>query len=300
MRFKDWFHVGSKQGPRPADIEPDAALKGLALDDDKRAVAVRAALRAIFGIARIDDAPWSLSDELGLPIKLQALRAVFIAWTGLLFEGVRQDALKDAFAALNPLLDRLDRALPDFYQRNVMGSDYAVASWQDNVEGGRRAANLVQSIATLEFRTLPFDTDRTYRDFLDTTVFYGPDGRDNQEQWRKLQRSAIAADCNLLRQRMISHAELGLAPLWSTTEAAAFATNVNTREWADLERYTEIWLRERKDGSLIMGKQPSAMAERMVKMASLPCAFWEKPAAKEALKAFDYALAGMENPRLGV
>jgi hypothetical protein len=42
-------HVGSKK--LPTDVEPDIAIKSLALADDKR----------------------------------QALRAVFIAWTGLLF-----------------------------------------------------------------------------------------------------------------------------------------------------------------------------------------------------------------------
>jgi len=100
---------------------------------------------------------------------------------------------------------------------------------------------------------------------------------------------------------MISHVELGLAPLWPTPEAAAFATNVNTRDWTDIGRYTEIWLRERKDGSLIMAKQPSAMAGRMAKIANLPSAFWERPSAQEAFKAFDYALDGdMGNPHWGV
>jgi hypothetical protein len=299
MPFKDWFQVWSKQ--RTADVEPDTAIGSLALGADKRTVAVRAALRAFVGIAGIDEAPWSLSDELGLPVKLGALPTVFIAWTGLLFEGARPDALADALAALNPLLSKLDKALPDFYAHNIMGSDYAVSSWQDSVEGGRRAASLVQSIGTLEFRTLPFDTGRTYRDFLDTSVFYGPDGRDNQKQWRKHQRSAIAADCDLLRQRTMSHTELALAPLWRTSEAAAFATNVDTRQWADMGRYTEIWLRERKDGSLIMGKPPPAMAKRMVGIANLPSTFWDRPSVKEAFNAFDFALHGdMEHPHWGV
>jgi hypothetical protein len=275
-------------------------LAGLKNGEDKRAVAVRAALRGLYGLARIDDAPWSLSEEVGLPIMLHALRAVFVSWCGTLYRGVRPDAGMEAVAALNPLLARIDEALPDFYAHNFMSSDAAVAAWQSNVEAGRRAAGLVQAINVLEFPTFAFDSGRNWTDSFDTLAHFGPDAASNQAAWRAAQRTAVGADCEVLGKMAATRSDLILAPLWPTAAAAALATNLCPLRWEVLGPHLEIWLRERKDGALVMGKSPQAMEARMVGIANFPPAFWKDRDAKDALDAFDYALHGsMDNPHWG-
>lgn len=294
-----WFEFWSKR--RPDDLSPAIQLAGLKDDTDKRAVAVRAALRGLYGMARIDDAPWSLSAEIGAALKLQVLRAVFVSWCEILYDGVRPGARSEAFGALAPLLATLDAALPDFYKRNIMSSDYAVSAWQAHVEAGRRAAALAEAIETLEWQKLAFDRNRSWSDSFDTLAHFGPDGRDNQAAWRAAQRAAIGADCAVLRERAMTPRELVLAPLWPDMRSGALATNLHPRQWKDLGPHAETWLRERKDGALVMGKDPQTMAIRMVGIANLPRGFWEDRHADDAQKAFDYALYGdLGNPHWGV
>jgi hypothetical protein len=50
-----WFEFCSSR--RPDDVSPVIMLAGLKVGEDKRAVAIRTALRGIHGMARIDDAP---------------------------------------------------------------------------------------------------------------------------------------------------------------------------------------------------------------------------------------------------
>ncbi|HYE43367.1 MAG TPA: hypothetical protein VEA15_08230 [Caulobacteraceae bacterium] len=297
MPIQDWF--GSRPRPTAGDALSVDLFEGLPHGTERRAVAVRTALRGFAGIDRIDNAPWDLSEKLGLPIRLQAIRAVFVAWCELLYDDVRPGAAAEAFGALRPLLSELDQALPHFYGRNVMGSDYAVASWQDSVEAGRRAARLVEAIETLAPEPLPFDADRRYADLLDNLVLYGPDGHDNQRAWRAAQRAAIAADCEALRRGRPAR-ELALAPLWPEAAAAALETNLAATDWRAFDHYLKIWLRERKDGALVMGKEPAASAERMVRTAGLPAEFWSGRPATDTLYAFDYALHGrLDNPSWG-
>ena len=211
MSFGSW--LSSRSTPAPEDKSPAIMLHELRTEADKRAVAVRTALRGFNGLREIEGAPWSLSDKLGLPIKLHALRVVFIAWCQTLYEGVRPEALGEASDALRPLLAELDEALPEFYSRNVMGSDYAVGAWQADIEAARRVAALVETVNILEFRLAPFDQQRSYTDILDTLSLYGPDATANQAAWRAAQRMAIRRDWEALRSGSTSRRKLMLEPL---------------------------------------------------------------------------------------
>lgn len=158
-------------------------------------------MRAFPGVARIGDGPWKLGSETELPIRLHAIRAIFVSWSEFVFDGVRNDARREAFDALAVPLAELDEGLPDFYNRNVMGSDYAVGAWQDATEAARRGVSLVEAIESLSFAELPFDRDRPYRDFLDTLSLYGPTGRDDMARWRAAQRAAIGAELSCGMER---------------------------------------------------------------------------------------------------
>ncbi|TIT94536.1 MAG: hypothetical protein E5W59_04365 [Mesorhizobium sp.] len=278
-----------------ADISDDAS---------KRLVALRAAMRAFPGIARIGDGPWGLGREIDLPIRLHSIRAVFVTWSEFVFDGVRNDARREALDALETPLAKLDEGLPDFYQRNIISSDYAVAAWQDATEAARRGVSLVEAIAALEFRDLAFDRDRPDRDFLDTLCIYGPTGRSDMARWRAAQRVAIGVDCAVLRDGEMTRSELALAPLWPDATTAALETNLTMglsfKNAQDLGYDIEKWLRERKDGSLILGMGAEQARERVVRTANLACSFWETRPATDTCYAFDYCLHGdLQNPNWG-
>lgn len=261
-------------------------------------------MRAFPGIARIGDGSWRLGREIELPIRLHSIRAIFVTWSEFVFDGVRNDARREALDALATPLAKLDEALPNFYQRNIISSDYAVAAWQDATEAARRGVSLVEAIAALEFPDLAFDRDRSYGDFLDTLSIYGPTGRNDMARWRAAQRVAIGADCAVLRQGEMTKSELALAPLWPDATTAALETNLTMglsfRNAQDLGPDIEKWLRERKDGSLILGVGVEQARERVVRIANLPCSFWEARPATDACYAFDYCLHGdLQNPTWG-
>ncbi|RVC46788.1 hypothetical protein EN779_31775 [Mesorhizobium sp. M4B.F.Ca.ET.088.02.2.1] len=68
----------------------------------------------------------------------------------------------------------------------------------------------------------------------------------------------------------------------------------------DLGHGIEKWLRERKDGSLILGMGVEQARERVVRTANLACSFWETRPATDACHAFDYCLHGdLQNPTWG-
>ncbi|EZP71565.1 hypothetical protein BV96_02302 [Sphingomonas paucimobilis] len=302
MRPSEWLKFWSKR--RPDDVSPRIMLANLPGDDNKRLVALRSAMRAFPGVARIGDGPWGLGRETELPIRLHAIRAIFVTWSEFVFDGVRNDARRKASETLAALLAKLDEGLPDFYNRNIMGSDYAVASWQDAVEAARRGVSLVEAIETLAFQDLPFDHGRSYRDFLDTLSIYGPTGRSDMARWRAAQRAAIGADCAVLQDKEMTPAELALAPLWPDPHSAALETNLTRRLSAknagELGGHIETWLRERKDGSLVLNMDPEQARERVVKIANLPLSFWQCRPATDTLYAFDYCLDGdLKNPNWG-
>lgn len=286
------------------DVSPRAMLADISDDASERLVALRAAMRAFPGIARIGDGPWGLGREIDLPIRLHSIRAVFVTWTEFVFDGVRNDARREALDALETPLAKLDEGLPDFYQRNIISSDYAVAAWQDATEAARRGVSLVEAIAALEFRDLAFDRDRPHRDFLDTLCIYGPTGRSDMARWRAAQRVAIGVDCAVLRDGEMTRSELALAPLWPDATTAALETNLTMglsfKNAQDLGYDIEKWLRERKDGSLILGMGAEQARERVVRTANLACSFWETRPATDTCYAFDYCLHGdLQNPNWG-
>lgn len=286
------------------DVSPRAMLADISDDASERLVALRAAMRAFPGIARIGDGPWGLGREIDLPIRLHSIRAVFVTWTEFVFDGVRNDARREALDALETPLAKLDEGLPDFYQRNIISSDYAVAAWQDATEAARRGVSLVEAIAALEFRDLAFDRDRPHRDFLDTLSIYGPTGRSDMARWRAAQRVAIGVDCAVLRDGEMTRSELALAPLWPDATTAALETNLTMglsfKNAQDLGYDIEKWLRERKDGSLILGMGVEQARERVVRTANLAWSFWETRPATDTCYAFGYCLHGdLQNPNWG-
>jgi hypothetical protein len=298
----DWFALWSKRSPD--DASPRITLANLRDDADKRLVAVRAAMRAFPGVSRIGDGPWKLSREIDLPIRLHTIRAIFVGWAESAFDGVRADAAYEAIAALRVPLAKLDEGLPDFYERNIISSDYAVGASQQATEAARRGVALAEAIGTLEFRELEFDRDRSYTDFLDTLSLLGPNGRDNLARWRAAQHAAIAADCTVLCEGEMTRRELALAPLWPSPASAALETNLafvhSVKNAKDLGGRIETWLRERKDGGLVLGKSPEAVAEVVVRTANLPASFWNNRSADDTLYGFDYCLHGyLDNPNWG-
>lgn len=302
MRASKWFEFWSNR--QPDELSPRIKLSELLDEYPKRLVALRSAMRAFPGLANIGDGPWALGREVDLPIRLHAVRAMFVTWSEFVFGGVRPDARREALKAFAAALAKLDEALPDFYNRNIISSDYAVAAWQENVEAARRAASLVEAIGSLQFQTLPFDAGLKYRDFLDTHCFFGPDGRDNRARWRAAQGAAIGADCAVFQNNVMTLEELALAPLWPNSSSAALETDLtmggSAKNKRELGVNIEKWLRERKDGSPILGLPAEEARERVVLIANLPRAFWEGRSAAQALHAFDYCLYGdLENPNWG-
>ncbi|TIV96592.1 MAG: hypothetical protein E5V85_17385 [Mesorhizobium sp.] len=302
MHSSEWLKFWRKR--RPDDVSPHIMLANLSGDANKRLVALRSAMRAFPGVARIGDGSWRLGRETELPIRLHAIRAIFVTWSEFVFDGVRSDARREAFDALAVPPAKLDEGLPDFYNRNIISSDYAVASWQDATEAARRGVSLVEAIDALAFRDLPFDQGRSYRDFLDTLSIYGPTGRDDMARWRAAQRAAIDADCALLQEQEMTQAELALAPLWPDPASAALETNLtmslSAHNMRDLGTHVEKWLRERKDGSLVLNMGVEQAQERVVRIANLSPSFWGIRPAADTLYALDYCLHGdLGNPNWG-
>lgn len=302
MGASKWFAFWSNR--QPDDVSPRIKLAELRDEGMQRLVALRSAIRAFPGLASIGEGTWALGREVDLPIRLHAVRTIFVTWSELAVGGVRPDARHEALEAFAAALAPLDAALPEFYDRNIISSDYAVAAWQENVEAARRAAALVEAIGSLQFQTLPFDAGRRYRDFLDTLCFFGPDGRDNRARWRGAQRAAIGADCAVLQNDVMTLEELALAPLWPNASSAAFETDATIgkrdRNRRELGESIADWLRARKDGSPIPDRPAEAARERVVLIASLPRAFWESRPAAEAFHAFGRCLRGdPEDPAHG-
>ncbi|TAD81267.1 MAG: hypothetical protein EAY70_05020 [Sphingomonadales bacterium] len=241
---------------------------------------------------------------MDLPIRLHAFRTIFVTWSEFVYGDVRSDARREALNALASELVKLDQGFPDFYNRNIISSDYAVAAWQTNAESARRAVALVEAIGRLQFDTLPFDSGHGYGDFLDTVSFSGPSGRDDRTRWRAAQRAAIGADCTILTQNEMTLQELALAPLWPDSSSAALETNLtmglSTKNMRELGVNIEKWVRERKDGSLILNQPIDKARERVVRIANLPQSFWERRSPAETLHAFDYCLyGGLQNSHWG-
>lgn len=302
MRPSEWLEFWSKR--RPDDVSPRIQLANLPGDENRRLVALRSAMRAFLGVALIGDGPWGLGREIDLPIRLHAIRAIFVTWSEFAFDGVRSNARREAFDALAVPLAKLDEGLPDFYNRNIMGSDYAVGAWQGNAEAARRAVSLVEAIESLEFCNPAFDKERPHADFLDTLKPFGPSGHDDLARWREAQRAAIGADCAALRENELTPAELALAPLWPDSASAALETNLtmdlSAKNMRELGGHLEKWLRERKDGSLILDMSAEQARERVIRTANLPRSFWETRAAADTFYALDYCLHGdLGNPDWG-
>lgn len=276
-----------------------------------RMVAVRTALRTIQRVRGITSGVWSWGHEDGERLIVQALRLLFVHWVDFTFGGVEPSAVRQPWESLGPLLTRFDGDLPDFYHRNIMGSDYGCASMQDETERGRRALALVEAVATLSYRPQPFDRRRAaYATMLDTADFSFHRSAYSDEAWPRVQVEAHGADCVAVAQ--MDPQRFMLSPLWPSAEGAALATHAlrhdvslelrkegqswSTRVGSDVS----LWLRERRDGYLVSAQPPAATRHRLVRAANLPDAFWTGRSPAETLQQFDYLFTGaLDNPHWG-
>ena len=61
------------------------------------------------------------------------------------------------------------------------------------------------------------------------------------------------------------------------------------------------WLKERRPGALVLGRERQASEERVVRTASLPRSFWEGRSPDSVLDSFDYCLNGsLDNENWGL
>ena len=300
MAFWGLARKGSRDTASPVD--PRAMFGNLREDSHRRMVALRAAIRAYPETSNIGVGIWQLGGEVDLPIRLQALRTIFVTWAGFAYSGVRQAAREEAISALRIPLARLDEALPHFDRYNFVGNENQLHSHKNSTQTARRAVALVEAIETLTFATMPFDSEHSHRDFLDTGRSVSTH-RSSSQGWIEAQAAAITADCRLL-ERGIGLVELSLAPLWHEAWQAARETDVMAgaahHNFRKLGSSIQRWLYERKDGGLVLGLTPAEAQEIIVKLANLPPSFWERDDPLDAIDNFDYSLLGyLDNPNWG-
>ncbi len=266
---------------------------------EKPAIQVRTALRAFGGLdGLMDQLGGCVTDELALQVRLQAFRLIFVRWSSLYFGDVRDDATSEALAAFSALFDRVQNCVATFY-RDAAGwvsSDYFISSKQEELEAAWRACALIEMYGSGKRRARPF---KSVRDDMQTLAFSGPDGWDNGHRWADAHRAAIQWDGSALSGGMPIQ-DLLMEPLWPRGGYAALETNFVTPVRKGLRPEAETWLRERKDGELLLSKRPRDVATRMTAIANLPRAFWERESFEQTVEAVDYALHGdMANDHWG-
>lgn len=284
-------------------------LDGLPDVRQRRMVAIRTALRTVQRAKGITIGPWSWGHEDGEALILHAVRLLFVHWVAQTYGGVEERSLASAWEALRrPLID-FDRDMPDFFARNIMGSDYACASWEEETERGRRTIALVEAVATLRYEVQPFDASRHYANPLHTARFSFEGSAFNAAAWPAEQLHAHQVDAAAVK-RLPPQAFM-LLPLWPTAEGAALATYALPYDIrlehdghgpgkTSVGHHVAMWLRERKAGALVMANPPEAMRERMVRAANLPDEFWTSRKPAETYGRFDYLFTGaLDNPHWG-
>lgn len=274
-------------------------------------MAIRTALRTAQSLRFITSGAWSWGHEDGEALILHAVRLLFVHWVDQTYGGVEETALASAWEALRQPLSRFDSEMPDFYSRNIMGSDYGCAAMEEATERGRRALGLVEAIATLRYHAQPFDLRRPeYSNVLHTAQFYFERSAFNQAAWPAEQLAAHQNDG--ARAQELSPQAFMLLPLWPSAQGAALATYALQRDIL-LSHDSEygsgktlvghdvgLWLRERKDGALVMANPPEAQRERLVRAANLPDEFWTSRKPAQTYGRFDYLFTGaLDNPHWG-
>ena len=280
-----WF--GLWRDENPDDVSPKALFGHLSQDEDKRLVALRAALRVFPASAAIGAGRWELGSKTALPIRLHSIRLLYVTWSGFAFEGVREEARREAFRDLSLCLAELDAGLPEFFEQNFMGNEYQTAAAENRAFAARRAVSLVEAVGKLSFDDLPFDGGHSCRSFLDILVL----DWETQQRWRRAQAQGIGADCAVLSDRTMSRRELAMAPLWPNPIGASMETHLlmghANSNVHDLGFAIERWRRERKDGALVFLQQPAKAAERAVRLANLPASYWNRRDADDTLYAWN-------------
>ena len=277
-------------------------------DPNERAVALRAGFRAFPGLAGLGfDTYWrEAQDDKPLLTLLAATRALFVAWAELVYDGVRPDARREAAAMLSERIQAFDAAVPHFYADHSGMNDYGIDAMQQNVEAARRALSWIAWGAGLAFARPPGDSGKSYVGPFDTLARFGPTGRDESRQWAAQQSAAIDHDRALVEQGLSARALIQM-PLWPDRESEAREIALADLDWFFLSNRKRLglviaaWLKERRPGALVLGRERQASEERVVRTANLPRSFWEGRSPDSVLDSFDYCLNGsLDNENWGL
>lgn len=250
-------------------------------------IGVRAALRAFTGLADLGTDTYWRHRERSHATLLQATRAQLVSWAATTYDGVSDEAVASARAALVAEIAAVDAALPHFDADHAGMNAYGVDAMRLGPESARRALALVAWGIGCRPGRQPGTP--AYGGPLDTIPRAGP-------EWVELQRGAEASDRALLAGGLAVR-DLMLRRLWPDDAAQLRENDLALRGW---ERLTEqrflgdnvvAWLVERRPGERVLGVAPRLARERIIRVANLPATTWKGRPAEEVRQLLDRALA---------
>jgi hypothetical protein len=253
-----------------------------------RVLALRVALRAMPVRANLHPMNRGPAGEEEMHrLRLLTMRGLLVAFAEAVYENVPRDASARAAAALDALTSTLDAGRRTFDAQCGYGSEAHIASIEQEYDCQRRVVHwLREALAESPCVPPPLPPERIF----DTLQFFGPGSFQERQDWPRAQAGAYAADRATLIGDGNSQATraLALAPLWPDSWSAAVAANLTFWQWQRIMRtptpfmaYALRWLTERTPGALVLGHTPEAEAERFVRIAMFPDAFWDGAPAED-------------------
>ena len=270
---------GSRETPsEPAvvltlDADPPPAARVLALRVALRAMPVRADLHPMN--------PVPVGVEEVHRLHLLVARGLLVAFASAVYDGVPREASARAAAALDALTVSLDAGRAVFSATCGYGSDYHIGAIEGHYDCARLVVRWLREALAEAPRT---PAPHPPYGMFETLQFFGPEGWQHRTDWARVQADAHAADRARLSgdESAAAVRALALAPLWPDAASAAVAANLTFQAWmramrtpTPLGAHALRWLAERTPGALVLGHAPGAEAERLVRIATLPDAFWD-------------------------